>query len=77
MYSRVFLPDETKEIRLHCLGGNDTVIVRGSAERSIVVRVDGGPGDDVLKDISTLRDVDNGFLAWLFSQHHDDVPVRS
>ena len=67
VYSRVFLPDETKEIRLHCLGGNDTVMVRGNAERSIVVRIDGGPGDDVLKDGSTLRDVDNGFLTWFQS----------
>jgi hypothetical protein len=67
VYSRIFLPDETKEIRLHCLGGKDTVYVRGSAERSIVVRVDGGPGDDVLKDESTVRDVDSGFLAWFQS----------
>jgi hypothetical protein len=64
VYSRVFLPDETKEIRLHCLGGNDSVIVRGSAGRTIVVRVDGGAGDDVLKDESRVWDAETGFLTW-------------
>jgi hypothetical protein len=67
VYRRVFLPEETKEIRLQCLGGNDTVIVRGRAEQSIVVRVSGGPGDDALKDESTVRTVETGFLGWLFS----------
>jgi hypothetical protein len=50
VFSRTFLPDETTEIRLHCLGGNDTVIVRGRADRSIVVRINGGPGDDTVAD---------------------------
>lgn len=67
VYSRAFLPDETKEIRFHCLGGNDTVIVRGHAEQSIVVRVSGGPGDDALKDESIVRSVEAGFLGWLSS----------
>jgi len=66
VFDRTFLPDETKEIRVHCLGGNDTVIVRGSAVGSIVVRVDGGPGDDVLRDESTVRTVGSGLFG-LFS----------
>ena len=64
VYSRSFLPEETTEIRLHCLGGNDSVLVSGGAEKSIVVRVNGGPGDDILKDESSVRDVDAGFLSW-------------
>jgi hypothetical protein len=67
VYSRAFLPDETKEIRLHCLGGNDTVIVRGHVEQSIVVRVSGGPGDDALKDDSSVRSAEAGFFGWLSS----------
>jgi len=64
VYSRVFLPDETSEIRLHCLGGNDTVVVGGNAERSILVRVNGGAGDDALRDESTHGIVETGFLSW-------------
>jgi hypothetical protein len=67
VFHRLFEPDETKEIRLACLGGNDTVLVRGSAERSIVVRVNGGPGDDVLTDESTVQFNDRGFIAWFTS----------
>jgi hypothetical protein len=66
VFGRTFLPDETKEVRVHCLGGNDTVIVRGSTAGNIIVRVDGGPGDDVLRDESVVRTVDTGFLG-LFS----------
>ncbi len=66
VYHRTFLPAETKEIRVHCLGGNDTVIVHGNAGGTIVVRVDGGAGDDVLRDESTLPNVTGGFLG-LFS----------
>jgi hypothetical protein len=66
VFSRTFLPDETKEIRVHCLGGNDTVTVRGSNAGGIIVRVDGGPGDDVLRDESIVLTVDTGFPG-LFS----------
>lgn len=67
VYRRIFLPDETKEIRLHCLGGNDTVVVSGNAERSILVRVNGGAGDDALRDESALRSVGTGLLSWFSS----------
>ena len=67
VYSRVFVAEETEEIRLHCLAGNDTVIVRGGAGGSIVVRVNGGPGDDVLMDASTVGSSDTGFPDWIVS----------
>jgi hypothetical protein len=53
-FTRRFSPQETKEIRVYMQGGNDRVVVRGSAEHTIKVRVTGGAGDDVLADSSTV-----------------------
>jgi len=51
-YRRRFLPDETREVRIHMHGGDDRVVVRGEAARSILVRVEGGGGDDEFEDRS-------------------------
>ncbi len=53
-FRRRFLPGETREIRLHLHGGDDRAVVRGEADRSILVRVVGGGGDDVLVDSSRV-----------------------
>lgn len=52
IYERDFKHDETREIRIYCLGGRDSVIVKGRAGRGIVVRVIGGPGKDYIHDAS-------------------------
>ncbi|KPJ83668.1 MAG: hypothetical protein AMS18_17380, partial [Gemmatimonas sp. SG8_17] len=44
-FRRTFHPDETREVRLYLRGGDDSVEVTGASGR-IVVRVDGGAGDD-------------------------------
>ncbi len=49
-FDRTFIPTETKEIRVYMYEGDDRVIVRGAADRSIKLRVVGGDGDDVLAD---------------------------
>ena len=53
-FARHFLPDETREVRLHLERGNDRVLVRGTSDRSITVRVIGGEGNDVLADSSRV-----------------------
>ena len=45
-YRRQFDPNETKEIRVHLYGGDDSVRVRGSPELGSLVRLVGGKGDD-------------------------------
>lgn len=45
-YTRTFLPEETKEIRLYALNGKDLLEVVGNARSRIKVRVIGGPGND-------------------------------
>jgi hypothetical protein len=62
---RRFVPDETEEIRVFCLGGNDTVMVKGEVEKSITLRINGGPGDDVLGDDSHVRGRALGFITWI------------
>ncbi len=54
-YRRRFTPSETKEIRLYLHGGDDRVVVRGDADRTITVRVVGGGGDDVMVDSSRVQ----------------------
>lgn len=58
VYRRRFLPAETDEIRVHMERGDDRVVVRGSVERSIELRVMGGEGDDVLIDSSMVANGD-------------------
>ena len=54
-FRRLFVPSETKEIRIYLLGGDDRATVRGAAKQSIKVRVAGGAGDDVLIDSSRVE----------------------
>lgn len=42
--SRIFSDDETGEIRIHLLGGDDSVTVRGEGKAGILVRILGGDG---------------------------------
>jgi hypothetical protein len=48
-FYRLFLPSETREVRLYLHGGDDRVVVRGGPG-GILVRVIGGGGDDELLD---------------------------
>ena len=48
IYQRVFLQSETKEIRLYGFGGNDKFNITGKTEKSILIRVIGGQGRDIL-----------------------------
>ncbi len=47
-YSRVFDPNETKEVRLYGLRGNDEFIISGANNRQIKIRIIGGVDDDTV-----------------------------
>ncbi|MGD9899252.1 MAG: BamA/TamA family outer membrane protein [Calditrichaceae bacterium] len=47
-YSRIFTPQETDEIRIYMLGGDDDVKVLGDGDERIIIRIIGGKGDDQL-----------------------------
>jgi hypothetical protein len=54
-FDRTFLPAETREIRVYLQDGADRAVVRGNARVSILVRVTGGGGDDVLADSARVQ----------------------
>jgi hypothetical protein len=51
LYERIFIPGETKEVRLWALGGDDVFDIRGGKSQ-IIVRAFGGPGEDLFRDAS-------------------------
>lgn len=71
-FTRHFLPDETREVRLFMRGGNDHVIVRGASAGDILLRVIAGEGDDVLVDSSTVA---AGAGTVLYTAEGDDRTV--
>ncbi len=54
LYDRTFKRGETHEIDLYALAGKDVVQLTGTAPRSILVRVIGGEGQDVIVDESRV-----------------------
>ena len=55
LYRRTFYPNETKEVRLFGLGGEDVFFVEGESKKSIKVRIVGGHGDDTYEDKSRVK----------------------
>ena len=53
-FSRRFDARETREIRLYLHGGDDSAFVTGNVQRSILVRIIGGDGNNTLIDQSTV-----------------------
>lgn len=60
LFGRTFLADETDEIRLMMEGGADSIEVTGNVDRSILLRIVTGGGEDVVIDRSHVS-------GWLFS----------
>jgi len=54
IYSRTFLTDETKEIRIYGMDGDDKITITGNVSRGILVRVIGGKGNDFISDESNV-----------------------
>jgi hypothetical protein len=55
LYDRVFKKTETKAIDIYGFGGNDKIKVDGTAAKSILVRVIGGEGKDLVEDSSRVN----------------------
>ncbi|MEM7107238.1 MAG: BamA/TamA family outer membrane protein [Bacteroidota bacterium] len=55
LYERIFKSQETKEIRLFGLDGNDVFNVSGEAKASILIRIIGGPDPDKIVDTSIVK----------------------
>ena len=55
LYDRLIKKSETKEIRLHGLGKKDQFLIKGESNKSILIRVIGGKGADIVEDQSKVR----------------------
>jgi hypothetical protein len=55
LFSRTFYPSETKEIRLYGLNGKDVFNISGESNKSIKIRVVGGPDKDLVYDQSIVK----------------------
>lgn len=55
LFERLFLPEETEEIRLYGLGSKDIFDISGTAEESIKIRVLGGDGMEYISDKSYVK----------------------
>lgn len=54
-YSRTFKYDETKEIRLYGLKGNDEFLIKGEVNKGHKIRIIGGKNKDKIKDKSRVK----------------------
>ncbi|RJP63248.1 MAG: hypothetical protein C4539_16880 [Ignavibacteriales bacterium] len=54
---RIFNYNETEEIRIEMLGGDDSVVVKGDVASSIQLRINGGDGKDKLIDSSGVNGI--------------------
>lgn len=82
---RTFQPGETHEVRLYLHKGDDSVLVRGSREGGVLVRVIGGGGDDTVDDVvsggaAALKVYDADTTTRIVSEgriSHDTRPYRT
>ena len=54
LYERVFSPNETKELLLYGLGGDDQFLLSGKSDKGILIRLMGGSGNDSISDQSIV-----------------------
>jgi hypothetical protein len=53
-YSRVFKTDETKDVRIYGIAGNDRYVLNGKVNDGIEIRIIGGPDKDAITDNSLV-----------------------
>ncbi|SDJ79160.1 Calcineurin-like phosphoesterase [Catalinimonas alkaloidigena] len=71
IYERTFYTDETQEIRLYGLDGEDQFQVRGDVNRGILLRIVGGSGEDRIVDESKVLGPDRKTLIYDTEQGND------
>ncbi|MCK4465706.1 MAG: hypothetical protein KAU83_08340, partial [Bacteroidales bacterium] len=64
IFDRQFIRDETREIRIYGLDGTDIFNVTGEADKSILVRIIGGPGHDEIIDNSIVKGLKKHTLVY-------------
>ncbi len=70
-YKRTFYTDETKEIRLFGLKGDDMFVIEGEADKSILIRVISGGGKDHITDRSVVKQ--GGKKTLIYEKNKDTI----
>lgn len=70
-FSRIFNNRETKELRVYGIDGKDEYRVTGDVNKSIKVRLIGGPGKDNFEDLSSVRR--NGRNTLIYDNHENTI----
>lgn len=70
-YSRIFNNNETKEIRIYGIDGKDEFKVKGNVNKSIKLRLIGGPSKDKYEDLSAIRK--NGRRTIIYDNHKNEI----
>lgn len=73
-YKRTFFSDETKEIRLYGLAGNDVYRVSGEVQNSVPVRIIGGIDKDSIADFSVVK---NGRKQTFVYDNPDNIITKN
>ena len=74
-YSRTFLNDQTKEIRLFGIDGNDSFKITGHVDKGIKLRLIGGPKMDVYLDESGTRK--NAKRTLIYDNYDNEITKSS
>ncbi|HSN61570.1 MAG TPA: BamA/TamA family outer membrane protein, partial [Ferruginibacter sp.] len=70
-YSRVFNNIETKEVRIYGIAGKDEFKVSGTVNKSIKLRLIGGPGEDKYEDLSSIKK--NGKRTIIYDNYQNEI----
>ncbi|MBO6523058.1 MAG: BamA/TamA family outer membrane protein [Balneolaceae bacterium] len=74
-FERTFKKNETKEVRLYGLGGDDEFIFNGEQKSSIKLLISGGPGDDEYIDYSPDQVVSKKLVGIFETKTGNDYEV--
>jgi hypothetical protein len=70
-YSRLFRNNETNEVRLYGLAGNDFYSVSGKVDKAINIRIIGGAGKDSIVDHSSVKS--DGKKTFIYDDFNNSI----
>lgn len=76
-FDRIFYNDETKELRVYGLGGDDEFIMKGEHRGDIKILISGGPGDDLFIDESPNQIISKKLLGIFETENGNEYSVSS
>lgn len=76
IYKRLFKTNETKEIRLYGLDGEDQFIIHGNVNKGPKIRVIGGEDEDYIEDDSKVRGLSKKNIYYDLATEGNEIAVK-